>query len=216
MLKPTDHVLQPFTWRGKPRGVRARTRRVLKQFAPHDFTAFHWEGTADFAHYTAVFFLLAVFLAAELNPFYLKSLLWMEPEHPFIIGRLAGVFVCALPAVRELYLYVSDPRKAVRMGQHAWLLLATIGTELLVIMKWSRGLYPEPFPLTVKWGLGLLATAIVVYPAIKVGPRDLSRRVVCLPCCSTVRRTCDAPLPTPTRAGAQAETVVAQPKCSQY
>ncbi|KZV90008.1 PSS-domain-containing protein [Exidia glandulosa HHB12029] len=169
-MKTCEYLeVKPFVWRGKPRGVRARTRRVLKQFAPHDFTSFQWEGTADFAHYTAVFFLLAVFLAAELNPFYLKSLLWMEPEHPFVIARLAGVFLCALPAVRELYLYVSDPRKAIRMGQHAWLLLATVGTELLVIFKWGRGLYPEPFPLPVKWGFALLAATITIYPTIKFG-----------------------------------------------
>ncbi|EJD50505.1 PSS-domain-containing protein [Auricularia subglabra TFB-10046 SS5] len=161
--------VKPFVWRGKPRGVRARTRRVLKQFAPHDFTAFKWEGTANFAHYSAVVILLAVFLAAELNPFYLKSLLWMEPEHPFVIYRLVGVFVCALPAVRELYLYVTDPRRAVRMGQHAWLLLATIGTELLCIIKWSRGLFPEPFPTPVKWGLGTTAALLVLYPAVQFG-----------------------------------------------
>lgn len=53
--------------------------------------------------------------------------------------------MCALPAVRELHQYLNNPeyvtlgpqlellitnrlhnRKAVRMGQHAWLLLATV------------------------------------------------------------------------------------------
>jgi hypothetical protein len=34
----------------------------------------------------------------------------MEPDHPFVIARLAGVFLCALPAVRELYQYINDPR----------------------------------------------------------------------------------------------------------
>ncbi len=34
----------------------------------------------------------------------------MEPDHPFVITRLAGVFLCALPAVRELYQYINDPR----------------------------------------------------------------------------------------------------------
>lgn len=101
---------------------------MFSQFSPHDWTTFKWEGTADFTHYVAVVLLLTVFLAAELNPFYLKvshpsclsvssltscgmqTLLWMEPEHPFVIARLAGVFLCALPAVRELYQYVGDPR----------------------------------------------------------------------------------------------------------
>lgn len=39
-----------------------------------------------------------------------QTLLWMEPEHPFVIARLAGVFLCALPAVRELYQYVANPK----------------------------------------------------------------------------------------------------------
>jgi phosphatidylserine synthase 2 len=45
---------------------------VLSQFSPHDWTAFKWEGTTSFLHYVIVVLLLAVFLAAELNPFYLK------------------------------------------------------------------------------------------------------------------------------------------------
>jgi len=46
---------------------------VIKQFSPHDFTAFKWEGAKDFLHYFTTVLLLAVFLAAELNPFYLKA-----------------------------------------------------------------------------------------------------------------------------------------------
>lgn len=45
---------------------------MFTQFSPHDFTAFHWHGTASLLHYVTVVMLLAVFLAAELNPFYLK------------------------------------------------------------------------------------------------------------------------------------------------
>lgn len=44
----------------------------MQQFSPHDFTAFKWAGSNDFLHYITVVILLAVFLAAELNPFYLK------------------------------------------------------------------------------------------------------------------------------------------------
>ncbi|KAI0290907.1 phosphatidyl serine synthase-domain-containing protein [Russula brevipes] len=107
-----------YTWRGfrQIHGIRSKTKRVLTQFSPHDFTAFHWHGTASLLHYVTVVMLLAVFLAAELNPFYLKSLLWMEPDHPFVIARLAGVFLCALPAVREYYQYINDPRYGTRIS----------------------------------------------------------------------------------------------------
>ncbi len=65
---------QGYTWRGfrQTRGFRSKTKRVISQFSPHDWTTFKWEGTASFVHYVTVVLLLAVFLAAELNPFYLK------------------------------------------------------------------------------------------------------------------------------------------------
>lgn len=68
---------QHYEWRGlrQSRGFRSKTKRVITQFSPHDFTAFNWEGTASFKSYLTVVLLLAVFLAAELNPFYLKVLL---------------------------------------------------------------------------------------------------------------------------------------------
>jgi Phosphatidyl serine synthase len=40
----------------------------------------------------------------------------MEPDHPFVIARLAGVFLCALPASRELYQYINDPRYGQRIS----------------------------------------------------------------------------------------------------
>lgn len=67
-------IFQPYEWRGlrQTRGLRSKARRVLSQFSPHDWTAFKWEGTASLLHYIIVVLLLTVFLAAELNPFYLK------------------------------------------------------------------------------------------------------------------------------------------------
>ena len=69
-----SHAAKHYTWRGfrQSRGIRSKTKRVFTQFSPHDFTAFHWHGTASLLHYVTVVMLLAVFLAAELNPFYLK------------------------------------------------------------------------------------------------------------------------------------------------
>lgn len=54
------------------------------------------------------------------------------------------------------------------MGQHTWLLLATIATELLVIIKWSRGMFPEPMPRQIKAFLGTLSFLLVAYPTVVV------------------------------------------------
>ncbi|KAJ7740231.1 phosphatidyl serine synthase-domain-containing protein [Mycena maculata] len=182
--------VKPYEWRGTtpstasyPRTRRQRLRskasRVLRQFAPHDFTAFKWGTATSFANYLSVVLLLAVFLAAELTPFYLKSLLWMEPEHPIVVMRLAFIFLCALPAVRELFQYVNDPRRAVRMGQHVWLLLATILTEVLLVFKWafSSSAFPEPFPRAVKWGWALGLGLVVGWPVVKFGVPSARRYI---------------------------------------
>ena len=54
------------------------------------------------------------------------------------------------------------------MGQHVWLLLATIGTELLAITKWSQGQFPEPLPAGVKWAWAAGASVLVLYPTVRV------------------------------------------------
>jgi len=171
--------VKPFEWRGfrQSRGIRSKAKRVLTQFSPHDFTAFKWAGTTSFLHYSTVVFLLTTFLAAELNPFYLKALLWMEPDHPIVLLRLAAIFIWGLPAVRELYQYINEPRRAVRMGQHAWLLLATIVTELLVIFKWSQGQFKEPMPQWVKYAWAVGGALLVLYPTVKFGVPSARRYI---------------------------------------
>lgn len=63
------------------------------------------------------------------------------------------------------------------MGQHVWLLLATIVTEILVITKWSKGMFPEPLPTKVKWGWITTAVLLIMYPirrvSVQYGPWQL-------------------------------------------
>jgi phosphatidylserine synthase 2 len=54
------------------------------------------------------------------------------------------------------------------MGQHVWLLLATIGTELLTIAKWSKGQFPEPMPKAVVYSWTFGAILLVLYPTVRV------------------------------------------------
>lgn len=83
--------MKHYEWRSlrQSRGFRSKTKRVITQFSPHDFTAFKWEGTASFHSYICVVLLLAVFLAAELNPFYLKVSL----APPLIMITVLRVFI---------------------------------------------------------------------------------------------------------------------------
>ena len=63
------------------------------------------------------------------------------------------------------------------MGQHVWLLLATVATELLVIVKWSKGQFENPLPPAVKWGWSIGGVLLVLYPTVQVR----SSILFCLP-----------------------------------
>ena len=55
------------------------------------------------------------------------------------------------------------------MGTHVWVLIATIGTECLVVFKWSKGQFEEPFPTSVKVGWAVVVCFVTGYPLYKFG-----------------------------------------------
>ena len=65
------------------------------------------------------------------------------------------------------------------MGQHVWLLLATVLTELLAITKWGQGQFPEPLPTYVKWAWLAGAALVVLYPTVRVSVTSLGCFFLC-------------------------------------
>lgn len=57
------------------------------------------------------------------------------------------------------------------MGAHAWLLLATIVTELLVIRKWGKTVFTQPFPTYIKWSLTFGFGLLALYPLARVSDK---------------------------------------------
>ena len=48
-------------------------------------------------------------LVAELNTFYLKYVLWLEPPHYLNLVRLILFFFAGAVALREIFQYLDDP-----------------------------------------------------------------------------------------------------------
>ncbi|KAJ7892324.1 phosphatidylserine synthase 2 [Mycena olivaceomarginata] len=151
--------LKPYEWRG-PR---------VHSLTLYDFTTFKWSAPTSFTNYVTVLLLLVGFVAAEINPFYLKSLLLMRPDHPIVVIRIVLILLCAVPAASGLFHSISDPRGVTPMGKHLWLLLATVLTEVVLILKWSQGQFAEVFPASVKWGVGSVLSLLVIYPIYRFG-----------------------------------------------
>ncbi|KAJ1963754.1 hypothetical protein GGI12_001864 [Dipsacomyces acuminosporus] len=139
--------MKTYTWHGirEIPSIKGKISRAGAQFTPHSWTVYEWAPTRRFKNFAGFIMFAVLLMLAELNVFYLKSLLWIPPEHPLVIARLSLLFLFALPGAREYYEYYSNPR-CKRMGAHCWMLIATLLTELLIIVKFSRGEFTEPFP----------------------------------------------------------------------
>jgi phosphatidylserine synthase 2 len=160
-MKTCEYLeMKTYSWRGiyDIPTYRGKIKRTVQQFTPHSWTRFEWAPTDSLFRYGMVIFMLAMFLLAELNSFYLKYLLWLEPPHWLNIGRLVFYFFAGIPATREMYQYISDP-ECKRVGVQTWLTAAAILTEFMIILKFSQGEFPEsaPFHIVVLWTVFLSA-----------------------------------------------------------
>ncbi|KAL7753823.1 hypothetical protein RI367_000755 [Sorochytrium milnesiophthora] len=162
--------MRQYSWRGmgEIRSYRGKMKRAVQQFTPRSWTKFSWGTTKSFRNYVAVIVLLVIILLAELNAFYLKFILWIPASHPLNVYRLLLIFFFAIPAVRELYQYITD-RTVTRLGAQAWLTVAIVFTEVLICIKFGRHMFPEPFPAHVVRFWSVFAAGIVAYPIWQFG-----------------------------------------------
>ncbi|KAI8919140.1 phosphatidyl serine synthase-domain-containing protein [Powellomyces hirtus] len=166
-------AMKQYTWRGITEipTYRGKVKRTMQQFTPHSWTDFKWEGTKTFKNFVAVIGLLYLVLQSELNAFYLKYLLWLPPSHYINVWRLIYYFFMALPAVREAFQYMTD-RRCKRLGMHAWMATANILTELLIVIKFGQGEFPEPMPWEVKVGWAAFGAMLGGYALVRFGLKD--------------------------------------------
>ena len=123
----------------------------MQQFSPHDFTAFKWAGSTDFLHYITVVMLLAVFLAAELNPFYLKVLpiaFALQVDSDFIFRAYCGwnpIILSSLDDWLEFSCVVCLP------SENYTSISTTQGSSPASLIQTPR-ILPPPIPITQESG----------------------------------------------------------------
>ncbi|KAJ3307183.1 hypothetical protein HDV03_002694 [Kappamyces sp. JEL0829] len=147
-----------------------KLKRGIQQFSPHSWTRFEWGSTKSFSRFLAIFCLIVLETICELNAFYLKYLLWIPVSSRLNLWRLIYFFFICLPAVREGYQFISDP-KCKRLGFFAWMATANILTELLIIVKFSPGEFTAPFPQEVVWFWSIFGAWFVSYVFWRYGSR---------------------------------------------
>jgi len=81
---------------------------MLGQFTPAHWDKDEWHPTRGPWRFIQVLSLCVVFMAVELNTFFLKFCLWIPPRNPLIVYRLVLWWLIAIPTIREYNTYLQD------------------------------------------------------------------------------------------------------------
>lgn len=156
--------MNTFNWAGISENQGAP---VARAFWPYNWTRFKWKIFSTPQRFFAIVFLIFLAAVIELNCFFLKYVLWHPPPHPLVFWRLVILWLFCLPALREYYQWVADP-KCHRLGTMAWLSIAILGVEILVWVKFSKEMLAAaaPTPPLVIWAWSLAAAGIIIFAIV--------------------------------------------------
>lgn len=126
----------------------------------------HWTTSADsFKKYLGLVSMITLILAAEMNTFYLKALLWIPSEHYLNLIRLILYVFMGLVAIREGYSYFND-KTCKSFGYQLWTCIAIICVEMMICVKYAKDEFKNPMPENIKlcWTIVfVLATIFPIY-----------------------------------------------------
>lgn len=126
--------MKPFNW------IMQKTRQNIVEV-----DSYEWGVLKSWKRLAAAVLLMTVVTMTELNAFFLKYELWIPPPHPVNVARLVIWWGIGLPGARELYQYTTD-KNCKRLGAMGWMGAAILSAEILVWVKFGKGMFSKPTP----------------------------------------------------------------------
>lgn len=152
--------MRKFNWVGirKIPNLSGKAKRAIAQFTPAYWLAYDWKIFRSANRFWRVVSMVIILSVMMLNSFFLKTVLWVPASSSLNVWRLAVWYSAGSYAVAEYYIFCTftmsyDGKSHVpvkKIGPRAWLGIAVVCTELLVIVKHGRGMFTEPFPTYIK------------------------------------------------------------------
>lgn len=145
-----------YNWSGAP------VARALTQFTPLHASPYHWHMFSDVRRFGYVLLLLAGCMMVELDAFFLKDIFWVPSTSYLNVARLVLWWPMSMVGLRDYYAFMVDPGVK-RLGSAAWIMLATMVTEFLVVLRFGVVHYAGkrmPTEIAVAWGVTLAAASI--------------------------------------------------------
>ncbi|DBA04048.1 TPA: hypothetical protein N0F65_009395 [Lagenidium giganteum] len=164
--------MKKFNWVGirKIPNLSGKAKRALAQFTPMYWLAYDWKIFRSAERFWRVMSMVTILSIMMLNSFFLKTVLWVPASSTLNVIRLCIWYSAGSYAVAEYYIFCTftlhcegvgqTPVK--KLGPRAWLGLAVVITEVLIIIKHGKGMFTAPFPTFVKVIWSVLFLVLVV------------------------------------------------------
>lgn len=139
-------------------------RRLAQQFTPYSWTPYRWEMLRSFRRFCLVLAVAVGCMVIELDAFFLKDIFWVQPKSKLNVYRLGIWWAVGMVGLRDYYAFLCDPARVKRLGSTAWVMLAMMILEFLVVLKFARELYKgQGIPPHVAWLWGIALVCFVAW-----------------------------------------------------
>ena len=138
-------------------------KSVVAAITPDSVEKYTWRPTDSPARFLKSAFLVFCGLAFDLNLFFLKYVLQIPTTHSVSLFRLYIWFGMSNIAIREYYVFIEEPDASkAKLGPNAWLAMAVLVVEMLVIVKHGRGKFTNPWPrhILLAWFIAISSTTV--------------------------------------------------------
>ncbi|KAJ9466219.1 CDP-diacylglycerol--serine O-phosphatidyltransferase 2 [Diplonema papillatum] len=152
--------------------LTGKVKRVALQFTPSHWTVVQWDPFSSRRRVLCTILLCFFLLLTELSTFLLKHVLMLPTKHSLNVYRLIIWVAFGMPALRQLYIYMTD-KDVKRLGTQAWVACGVLVTELLVCIKFGRTMFNprEALRAVMIWisVIGVMvAIALIIAEVIRV------------------------------------------------
>ncbi|XP_019850586.1 PREDICTED: phosphatidylserine synthase 2-like isoform X2 [Amphimedon queenslandica] len=119
--------------------------------------------TISFFKFFSVVMLIIIWLLQELNGFYLKTILWIPPNHSINIMRQCLYAFCGAAAIKEIYHFLqSNKTSSIGSNHFSWLVFTALIVETLIVIKfgWEIITIPIPKAAVIGWSAFFVCLSI--------------------------------------------------------
>ena len=141
--------------------LSGKVKRALLQFTPSEWTQVQWDPFSSGRRTACTIFVCFMVLLTDLSTFFLKHILMLPTKHRINVFRLVLWASFGMPALRQLYIYMTDS-SVKRLGTQSWVACGVLTTELLICIKFGRGFFDSSQMCTVLLQWSCVTSVIVL------------------------------------------------------